>query len=349
MKELVLSLTILFSLVIIVGCNDSTGTDDGSNSDDAIQLDAGTVSGNSFSGSWSTSTSGVLSTDDVTINFVTSTELDLYHTNSDGETALLEANYTLHSNINKDASDGFNDTLKIVDVSLGSRSFIYSYIYVYVIDQNNNVTLKMIENKSVAIKENAFTMVPFSGKVKVSNDVDVNFAVAIPFPIDEDGNVWIYDIISYENGIPKDTTEYTLYIWGKDSEGYSLYSDNPNQWAQPVKIENFKMVTNSGDVWGFFKETNIAQLYSGTEAVISCDSVTVDTKFKSWDGKVRTALIDNDRIVDGTNDIYEKRETGTTEKWYITTEGYEGWDRFSPDGILIKKMILKERRYSFSK
>lgn len=171
MKKLILSTITFVSLLFVVGCtDDTTGTGEGDTK--STTLTGGTVSGSKMSGAWSTASGGTVSAGDITINFKTDTELDYYATDSKGETSLLSTTYETATNANSDASDGYNDTLKIVAASSRLRATTYAYIFVYSVKSNSEVTCRMIHKEGSDVVGATESFHPFEGTIVVTDDSD---------------------------------------------------------------------------------------------------------------------------------------------------------------------------------
>lgn len=340
MKHLAKLLTTTLFFLLFSGCSESK-----LEKEELPEVDtpvSGTISNGMLSGTWSSFEDNALP-GDFAIDFHTNDSLAFYYTNDNSITEKLLTTYEISSNSGVSNSDGFNDTLKIHPSLTPSRSGGYSYIYVYRI-VGTDITFKLIEENGVVISSSEIELTPFSNPIEHYEVEQIDILFGITFPFDENGEIWKYEVSTYTNGVVTKTEEYNSYLWGKTSDGYYNYSDNPSLWSTPVTQDGYKWITDKGYIWAYLQESRTTQPFSNDDGlVVVCDSITVNHSYTSWDGTTRSALIAYEHVVDGTQGKYEKPENGTVEIWYITSEGIERWETYSPAGELIEVSQLKAR------
>ena len=176
-----------------------------------------------------------------------------------------------------------------------------------------------------------------------------DFGLPNEFPLEE-GNAWIYERTSYENGLRDSTILDTLYITGR-FEDYYLYTWSPTEYLAMVKNIDDKLVCygtinnyNSTIDTFFYDFPSIWAFYGETGYI---DSSYFENYYYNEEDSLYISIVEYLEFFDKIYETYVAQNT-INSSWYyrrdayINKLGFARWEYFDEANNLIESTEMIE-------
>lgn len=185
----------------------------------------------------------------------------------------------------------------------------------------------------------------------LSTNSENSSTISIDFNLPESGVVWVGRYTEFVDGKPKIPYEFNTYIWKSDRDDYYNLSWGPYHKTWHIEVIKEGRIIKaletdfySGGSYMFLQEQeNIDEIITANGVVSIIQSVKRVDNYMSWDGVERVALVQKSVVIDGSNGTLEQPENGTYTLSYITTEGIEKTEVFSPGGEMLSSLIIVDK------